>query len=116
MNVALFRSVHSTIGLNAIFACSMLHASRLLLAMRLSKLATIFSCLFCTFGKTKASEDEFRLLRDLRQNYDPFERPVADCRQPLTVNITVYLQQILDVVRQFRKFEFKVTKIYVVFV
>uniref|UniRef100_A0A914XFN7 Uncharacterized protein n=1 Tax=Plectus sambesii TaxID=2011161 RepID=A0A914XFN7_9BILA len=44
-----------------------------------------------------SSEDEFRLLQDLRKSYDPFERPVHNSSLPLTVKIRVYLQQILDV-------------------
>ncbi|VDM25481.1 unnamed protein product, partial [Toxocara canis] len=44
-----------------------------------------------------ASEDEYRLLRDLRQNYDPLERPVSNSSLPLNVTMKLYLQQILDV-------------------
>uniref|UniRef100_A0A9J2PCM7 Neurotransmitter-gated ion-channel ligand-binding domain-containing protein n=1 Tax=Ascaris lumbricoides TaxID=6252 RepID=A0A9J2PCM7_ASCLU len=46
---------------------------------------------------TLASEEEYRLLRDLRQNYDPLERPVSNSSQPLNVSMKLYLQQILDV-------------------
>lgn len=45
-----------------------------------------------------ASPDEYRLLSDLRHNYDPYERPVANASDPLVVSVKLYLQQILDVV------------------
>ncbi|CAJ0583372.1 unnamed protein product, partial [Mesorhabditis spiculigera] len=41
--------------------------------------------------------DEFRLLADLRHNYDAFERPVQNSSDPLVVSVKLYLQQILDV-------------------
>ncbi|KAK6033066.1 Neurotransmitter-gated ion-channel ligand binding domain protein, partial [Ostertagia ostertagi] len=44
-----------------------------------------------------ASPDEYRLLSDLRHNYDPYERPVANASEPLVVSVKIYLQQILDV-------------------
>uniref|UniRef100_A0A915BFX7 Uncharacterized protein n=1 Tax=Parascaris univalens TaxID=6257 RepID=A0A915BFX7_PARUN len=46
---------------------------------------------------TLASVEEYRLLRDLRQNYDPLERPVSNSSLPLNVSMKLYLQQILDV-------------------
>ncbi|KHJ96905.1 Neurotransmitter-gated ion-channel ligand binding domain protein [Oesophagostomum dentatum] len=46
---------------------------------------------------TLASPDEYRLLSDLRHNYDPYERPVANASEPLVVSVKIYLQQILDV-------------------
>ncbi|KAI6188978.1 hypothetical protein M3Y98_00412600 [Aphelenchoides besseyi] len=45
----------------------------------------------------RGSEDEYRLLQDLRKDYDPVERPVADHRKPIDVWQRVILQQILDV-------------------
>ncbi|GMT36339.1 hypothetical protein PFISCL1PPCAC_27636, partial [Pristionchus fissidentatus] len=45
----------------------------------------------------RSSPDEYRLLSDLRHNYDPYERPVANSSDPLKVSIKLYLQQILDV-------------------
>ncbi|KAJ1357528.1 hypothetical protein KIN20_015698 [Parelaphostrongylus tenuis] len=42
-------------------------------------------------------QDEYRLLSDLRHNYDPYERPVANSSEPLVVSVKIYLQQILDV-------------------
>ncbi|KAI6229642.1 hypothetical protein M3Y95_00552400 [Aphelenchoides besseyi] len=50
---------------------------------------------FISFGY--GSEDEYRLLQDLRKDYDPVERPVADHRKPIDVWQRVILQQILDV-------------------
>lgn len=50
------------------------------------------------FEYLRASEDEYRLLKDLRQNYDPLERPVSNSSLPLNVSMKLYLQQILDVV------------------
>uniref|UniRef100_A0A0N5ADC5 Acetylcholine receptor subunit alpha-type acr-16 n=1 Tax=Syphacia muris TaxID=451379 RepID=A0A0N5ADC5_9BILA len=44
-----------------------------------------------------ASDEEYRLLRDLRKNYDPYERPVSNSSLPLNVAMKLYLQQILDV-------------------
>uniref|UniRef100_A0A914E717 Neurotransmitter-gated ion-channel ligand-binding domain-containing protein n=1 Tax=Acrobeloides nanus TaxID=290746 RepID=A0A914E717_9BILA len=52
--------------------------------------STIFHKIFC-------SEDEFRLLRDLRQNYDPVERPVKNHSEPVVVKLKILLQQIVDV-------------------
>ncbi|VDN59065.1 unnamed protein product [Dracunculus medinensis] len=49
------------------------------------------------FEYLRASEDEYRLLKDLRQNYDPLERPVSNSSLPLNVSMKLYLQQILDV-------------------
>ncbi|CAJ0935294.1 unnamed protein product, partial [Mesorhabditis belari] len=46
---------------------------------------------------TSSSHEEFRLLADLRKNYDPFERPVQNSSEPLVVSVKIYLQQILDV-------------------
>jgi hypothetical protein len=46
----------------------------------------------------EASEDEFRLLKDLRKTYDLMERPVADHRKPIRVNLRILLQQLVDVV------------------
>lgn len=45
-----------------------------------------------------ASEDEFRLLRDLKEDYDPIERPVQNHSDAVDVQLRVILQQILDVV------------------
>ncbi|GMT22765.1 hypothetical protein PFISCL1PPCAC_14062, partial [Pristionchus fissidentatus] len=38
-----------------------------------------------------------RLLNDLRQNYDPVERPVANHNDTLTINLRIILQQIVEV-------------------
>ena len=53
---------------------------------------------FLTFCIVCGSPDEYRLLSDLRHNYDPYERPVANSSDPLIVSVKIYLQQILDVV------------------
>ncbi|CAI4228268.1 unnamed protein product [Auanema sp. JU1783] len=44
-----------------------------------------------------ASEDEYRLIQDLRQNYDSIERPVRHHSLPLRVKLRIILQQIVDV-------------------
>uniref|UniRef100_A0A1I7XM46 Cation transporter family protein n=1 Tax=Heterorhabditis bacteriophora TaxID=37862 RepID=A0A1I7XM46_HETBA len=49
------------------------------------------------FYQLEASPDEYRLLSDLRHNYDSYERPVANASEPLVVSVKIYLQQILDV-------------------
>ncbi|GMT07316.1 hypothetical protein PENTCL1PPCAC_29490, partial [Pristionchus entomophagus] len=56
-------------------------------------LVLLYSISLCV----QASPDEYRLLSDLRHNYDPYERPVANSSDPLQVSIKLYLQQILDV-------------------
>ncbi|KAK5968797.1 hypothetical protein GCK32_018938 [Trichostrongylus colubriformis] len=43
------------------------------------------------------SEDEYRLIQDLRTNYDPIERPVANHSEPIRVNLRLILQQLVDV-------------------
>lgn len=45
-----------------------------------------------------ASMDEYRLIQDLKNGYDPAERPVADHNKPVDVNLTVILQQISEIV------------------
>uniref|UniRef100_A0A0K0DRA6 Neur_chan_LBD domain-containing protein n=1 Tax=Angiostrongylus cantonensis TaxID=6313 RepID=A0A0K0DRA6_ANGCA len=57
-------------------------------------LCMVYQSLFVSL----ASPDEYRLLSDLRHNYDPYERPVANSSEPLVVSVKIYLQQILDVV------------------
>lgn len=49
-------------------------------------------------GFILASEDEYRLLQDLRNEYDPVERPVTDHKQAIDVTLRIYLQQILEIV------------------
>ncbi|CAD6194922.1 unnamed protein product [Caenorhabditis auriculariae] len=48
-------------------------------------------------GASEGSEEEFRLLNDLRQGYDVVERPIANHSQPLTVRLRLILQQLVDV-------------------
>ena len=48
------------------------------------------------FSIVYGSPDEYRLLSDLRHNYDPYERPVANSSDSLIVSVKIYLQQILD--------------------
>ncbi|CAI2328863.1 unnamed protein product [Caenorhabditis sp. 36 PRJEB53466] len=43
------------------------------------------------------SDDEYRLLKDLREGYDPMERPVLDHRKPVNVKLRLILQQLVDV-------------------
>uniref|UniRef100_A0A914EHZ5 Uncharacterized protein n=1 Tax=Acrobeloides nanus TaxID=290746 RepID=A0A914EHZ5_9BILA len=47
--------------------------------------------------KIDCSEDEFRLLKDLRENYDPVERPAQNHSEPVIVQLKILLQQIVDV-------------------
>ncbi|KAI1719732.1 neurotransmitter-gated ion-channel ligand binding domain-containing protein [Ditylenchus destructor] len=61
-------------------------------------MSVVIFCWICLFLLTcHASDDEYRLLQDLRENYDPVERPVQDHTKPLNVNLKIILQQILDV-------------------
>lgn len=60
--------------------------------------------LFHLLTEVHSSADEYRLLADLRHNYDPYERPVANASEPLVVSVKIYLQQILDVVRKTFRF------------
>ncbi|VDK17919.1 unnamed protein product [Anisakis simplex] len=46
---------------------------------------------------TEGSDEEYRLLQDLRKNYDPQERPIRDHHDPIVVNLRVILQQLVDV-------------------
>jgi nicotinic acetylcholine receptor len=62
--------------------------------MQLSIAFVFMHILLCA----SASNDEFRLLKYLREGYDVFERPVENSSQALNVSVRVYLQQILDVV------------------
>ncbi|KAE9551715.1 hypothetical protein FO519_005079 [Halicephalobus sp. NKZ332] len=43
------------------------------------------------------SEDEFRLLKDLRENYDSAERPIRNHSEAVNVHLRILLQQIVDV-------------------
>jgi hypothetical protein len=51
----------------------------------------------------RASEDEFRLLQDLRKDYDIVERPVVNHKKPINVKLRLYLQQILEIVSFLRR-------------
>lgn len=44
-----------------------------------------------------ASVDEYRLLEDLRKEYDPVERPVEDHRQAVNVSLRIVLYQVLEI-------------------
>ncbi|ETN81485.1 hypothetical protein NECAME_02165 [Necator americanus] len=48
-------------------------------------------------GAVFGSEDEFRLIQDLRNNYDPIERPVRNHSEPIRVDLRIILQQLVDV-------------------
>ena len=57
-----------------------------------------YLCLSLLFyGLVYASEDEFRLIKDLKENYDPIERPVRNHFGSVDVNLRLILQQIVDV-------------------
>ena len=43
------------------------------------------------------SEVEFRLIRDLRENYDSAERPIKNHSEAVHVHLRLILQQIVDV-------------------
>lgn len=43
------------------------------------------------------SDDEYRLLQDLKERYDPIERPVQNHTEAVKVSLHFYLQQIVDV-------------------
>ncbi|KHN73172.1 Neuronal acetylcholine receptor subunit eat-2 [Toxocara canis] len=43
------------------------------------------------------SDDEYRLLQDLRKNYDPHERPVLNHSEPIVIKLRILLQQLVDV-------------------
>ncbi|KAK0394258.1 hypothetical protein QR680_000656 [Steinernema hermaphroditum] len=45
----------------------------------------------------RGSDDEYRLIQDLKQGYDPIERPVANHNESLTVRLRLIPQQIADV-------------------
>ncbi|EFP07617.1 CRE-EAT-2 protein [Caenorhabditis remanei] len=59
------------------------------------KLFTIYLC-FLT-KSVDSSDDEYRLLKDLREGYDPMERPVSDHMKPVNVKLRLILQQLVDV-------------------
>uniref|UniRef100_A0AC34REW9 Uncharacterized protein n=1 Tax=Panagrolaimus sp. JU765 TaxID=591449 RepID=A0AC34REW9_9BILA len=44
-----------------------------------------------------ASEDEYRLIKDLKENYDAIERPVRNHAEAVNVQLRIILQQIVDV-------------------
>lgn len=52
--------------------------------------------------KIKSSPHEYRLLQDLKQDYDTSERPILNHTEAVEVNLRVLLQQIVDVVSLFR--------------
>uniref|UniRef100_A0A0K0DZ20 Neurotransmitter-gated ion-channel ligand-binding domain-containing protein n=1 Tax=Strongyloides stercoralis TaxID=6248 RepID=A0A0K0DZ20_STRER len=47
--------------------------------------------------KIKSSPHEYRLLQDLKQDYDTSERPILNHTEAVEVNLKVLLQQIVDV-------------------
>ncbi|VDM55877.1 unnamed protein product [Angiostrongylus costaricensis] len=62
---------------------------------------SILICLcICFLDLISGSEDEFRLIQDLRNNYDPIERPVRNHLEPIRVNLRILLQQLVDVKNQ----------------
>ncbi|CAB3411329.1 unnamed protein product [Caenorhabditis bovis] len=48
-------------------------------------------------AKCEASDDEYRLLNDLKEGYNPMERPVSNHSLPVTVKLRIILQQLVDV-------------------
>ncbi|KAF7639105.1 hypothetical protein Mgra_00001338 [Meloidogyne graminicola] len=52
---------------------------------------------FTKFLFSECSDDEYRLLQDLKERYDPIERPVQNHTEAVKVSLRLYLQQIVDV-------------------
>lgn len=57
-----------------------------------------FLC-FAVFLLTAADENEFRLIRDVMSRYDKRIRPSVNHTLPTTINFSVALAQIIDVVK-----------------
>lgn len=57
-----------------------------------------FLC-FTVFLLTAADENEFRLIRDVMSRYDKRIRPSVNHTLPTTINFSVALAQIIDVVK-----------------
>ena len=65
----------------------------------ITRIATIGLFLsFAVFRTALGSGDEYRLLADLRNNYDTAERPVYNHSLPVNVKLRILLQQLVDVV------------------
>ncbi|KAK5971638.1 Nicotinic acetylcholine receptor alpha 7 subunit [Trichostrongylus colubriformis] len=77
--------------------CSQCDIVTTLNIMLISRTIILFMAYLQSYHIILASPDEYRLLSDLRHNYDPYERPVANASEPLVVSVKIYLQQILDV-------------------
>ncbi|KAK6012111.1 hypothetical protein OSTOST_22747, partial [Ostertagia ostertagi] len=59
---------------------------------------TVFVFLYIFYPNwVSGSEDEYRLIQDLRTNYDPIERPVRNHSEAIRVNLRILLQQLVDV-------------------
>ncbi|CAB54450.1 Neuronal acetylcholine receptor subunit eat-2 [Caenorhabditis elegans] len=61
------------------------------------KIAFFTLILLVSIERVYSSDEEYRLLKDLREGYDPVERPVADHRKPVNVKLRLILQQLVDV-------------------
>lgn len=64
--------------------------------------STINQCKFLCFSVfllTAADENEFRLIRDVMSRYDKRIRPSVNHTLPTTINFSVALAQIIDVVK-----------------
>lgn len=59
----------------------------------------MFLQFFVIFPIIYASDDEYRLIQDLRKNYDPIERPVYNHSEPVVVKLRILLQQLVDLVK-----------------
>lgn len=55
--------------------------------------------MFTVFLMTAADENEFRLIRDVMSRYDKRIRPSVNHTLPTTINFSVALAQIIDVVK-----------------
>ncbi|CAI5441217.1 unnamed protein product [Caenorhabditis angaria] len=65
--------------------------------MRCIKNCIYFLFIFIIISKVNSSDDEYRLLNDLREGYDPIERPVVNHHKPIEVKFRLLLQQLVDV-------------------
>lgn len=80
----------------AIFAKRCIH-STVFLDSEQSHLSTILPA-FTAFLLVSADENEFRLIRDVMSRYDKRIRPCTNHTLPTTINFSVALAQIIDVV------------------
>uniref|UniRef100_A0A1I7WKB8 Neur_chan_LBD domain-containing protein n=1 Tax=Heterorhabditis bacteriophora TaxID=37862 RepID=A0A1I7WKB8_HETBA len=59
--------------------------------------AVFYLIFFLKYHPILSSDDEFRLIQDLKNNYDAMERPVWNHSEAIRVNLRIFLQQLVDV-------------------